>query len=86
VKVKGGVTQTQTVEGTISKDELLALVRETFSIPDGALTRFYVSSPSNYGIQLQASGMLCGSQLVDVTTDEPLRFRISWNVDAKKQG
>jgi hypothetical protein len=84
VKVKGGVTQTQVVEGTISKDELLALVRETFSVPEGASARFYLHGPHNYGIQMQVGAY--APQLVDLTRDEPLRFRITWDVDAHKQG
>lgn len=87
MKVKGGVTQTQTVEGTISKDELLALVRDTFAIPDGAKARFYVHTNFNYGLQMQiSSGVSVAPQLADITASEPLRFRITWDVDAQKQG
>jgi hypothetical protein len=89
VKVQGGVTQTQVVEGSISKEELLALVRETIHIPEGAKVRFYAESRASYGLLMNqhAQGISPVGQLVDVTTDEPLHFKITWEVPvAPKQG
>lgn len=85
VKVKGGVTQTQVVEGSISRAELLALVRETFQIPVGATARFYAVTHA-FQAQLLANGAI-GTPLVDVTDEHPLKFRITWEVPvAQKQG
>jgi hypothetical protein len=82
VKVKGGVTQTQVVEGTISLTELLALVRETVHIPEHASARFYAQSAVEWG-QCQ----LPQQKTVDVSADHPLRFRITWESPlARKQG
>lgn len=85
MKVHGGVTQTQVIEGSISKDELLALVRETIHIPEGAKARFYAESRVSYGLLMNqhAQGISPG-QLVDVTTDEPLHFKITWEVAVAK--
>jgi hypothetical protein len=85
MKAKGGVTQTQVVEGSISKAELLALVRDTFHIPEGATARFYTVTYA-YQAQLLAHGAI-GTPLVDVTDEHPLKFRITWEVPlAEKQG
>lgn len=87
MKVQGGVTQTQTVEGSISKDELLALVRETIHIPEGAKARFFAESRVNYQLLMNQAGNIGGlpvGQLVDVTTDEPLHFKITWEVAVAK--
>ena len=85
MKVRGGVTRTQVVEGSISAAELLALVRETVHIPEGATARFYTAT-HHYQAQLLAHGAV-GTPLVDVTDSSPLKFRITWEVPvAEKQG
>jgi len=87
VKVKGGVTQTQVVEGTISASDLLALVRETFSIPERAHARFYATDNTYGGMQLLAAQQHLVPPLIDVTDASPLKFRITWEVPvAEKQG
>lgn len=86
MKVAGGIKQLQTVEGTIDPRELLALVRDSIHIPEGATARFYVHG--NYvGYTLIQSSNHVGEALHDVTTATPLHFRITWEVPvAPKQG
>ena len=89
MKVKGGVTQTQVVEGSISEAELLALVRETIHIPEGAAARFYTENNMGYGLLMQqsAQGISPVAQRIDVSHNHPLKFRITWEVPvAEKQG
>lgn len=76
MKVQGAITNTQTLKGTISKDELLGFVRETFHIPPTATARFYVVAPNAYLNQHQPA---C-SPLVDVDKDHPLTFMIEWSL------
>lgn len=83
MKVQGGIKQLQTVEGTIDPRELLALVRESIHIPEGATARFYVHG--NYaGYALIQSSHIGGEALQDVTTTTPLHFRITWEVPVAK--
>lgn len=85
MKVQGGVTQTQTIEGTISMEELLALVRETIHVPPGAHARFYATGHS-LTYQMNIHGQQCGA-LADITAESPLKFRITWELPvAEKQG
>lgn len=83
MKVKGGVTQTQVVEGSISKAELLALVRETVHIPAGAAVRFYATGQCSYGL-IVSSQQLGPAPTADVTDLSPLKFRITWEVPVAK--
>ncbi len=85
MKVAGGIKQLQTVEGTIDPRELLALVRESIHIPDGATARFYVRG--NYGGYSLIQSSNLGEAPHDVTPVTPLHFRITWEVPvAPKQG
>lgn len=79
MKVKGAVLQSQVIEGTISASDLLALVRETFSIPERAQARFYVTDTSYGGMQVLVSQHLV-PPVIDVTNASPLKFRITWEV------
>lgn len=82
MNIQGKVTKKQTVEGSITKAELLALVRQTLHIPDGATATFYVTDTGrNQGLFQQA--VACGQlQPAFVAVDEaqPLRFTITWSL------
>jgi hypothetical protein len=85
VKVQGSVTKTQSLKGTISKAELLALVRETFAIPGNAKARFYAHTDVASFTLTQFPG--CAPAHTDITESSPLRFVIDWELpDAEKQG
>jgi hypothetical protein len=84
VKVKGAVQQTQVVEGIISASDLLALVRETFSIPERAHARFFATDNSYGGQLMLASQQHAIPPLIDVTDSSPLKFRITWEVPVAK--
>lgn len=78
MKVQGKVKQT--VEGTITTADLLALIRETFHIPEDATARFYT-----YAAHVHQQ--MLASPVVDVGDSNPLRFTIEWPTDApSKQG
>lgn len=79
MKVQGAITKTQTLKGTITKDELLAYVRGTFHVPAHATARFYVvvRSPSYLQSSMQGAPI---SPLVDVDKDQPLTFMIDWSL------
>lgn len=83
MKIQGKVTKKQTIEGSITRADLLALVRQTFHIPDGAAATFYVTDTGrNQGLIQQA--LICSSQLqstfVPVDEAQPLRFTITWSL------
>lgn len=84
MKVKGAVLQSQVVEGTISASDLLALVRETFQIPERAHARFYATDNSYGGMQLLAAQQRLVPPVIDVTDASPLKFRITWEVPVAK--
>jgi hypothetical protein len=88
VKVKGGVTRTQSLKGTISKADLLALVRETFAIPDNAKACFYIiDNNACYSQAIMMGSSPMPSPLVDVTDTAPLHFIVDWELpDAREQG
>lgn len=80
MKVQGTVKRTQTIEGSISKAELLALVRETMNIPEGATATFYVNDyrPNVAMVAGQWGGMV--SQTANIDESAPLKFTISWSL------
>jgi hypothetical protein len=80
MKVQGAITKTQTLKGTISSRELLALVRATVHVPEDAKARFYVCAPGGYLHQ----GMQPVSPLVDVDDAHPLTFMIDWSLPVGK--
>lgn len=83
MKVTGSVTRTQSLKGTISKKELLGLVRETFVVPENAKARFYIIDDSGGTMtsQLIYSSMPSPpSPLVDVTDTRPMHFMIDWEL------
>jgi hypothetical protein len=81
MKVQGKVSRTQTIEGSISKAELLALVRETINIPAEAEARFYL--PSQQSVMAQQQGVYA-QVLSYVYDNEPLQFRITWSLPVGK--
>lgn len=91
MKVQGRVTRTQTIEGSISTADLLALVRQTFDIPDGATATFHALDSQRMTGLLQSQILNCGSILpsaiVQVDDTNPVRFRITWSLPlGEKQG
>ena len=82
MKVKGAVLYSQVVEGTISASDLLALVRETFQIPERAHARFYATDNSYGGIGLVSAQQI--PPLIDVSDSSPLKFRITWELPVAK--
>lgn len=80
MKVQGAITKTQTIKGTISKAELLAMVRSSIHVPDGASARFYVAmrNPGHY------QGMHPISPIVDIDEQSPLTFMIDWSLPVGK--
>ena len=89
MKVQGKVTRTQTIEGSISPADLLALVRQTFEIPEGATATFHALDSGRMTGLLHAQ-IGCGhlpSAVVQVDDTNPLRFRITWSLPlGEKQG
>jgi hypothetical protein len=88
MKVQGKVSRTQTIEGSISKAELLALVRETMNIPEGAVAVFSLinaEGPGYFHQQIVAGGVspLANSSTF-VTEQNPLRFHITWSLPVGK--
>lgn len=65
MKIKAKTTTTTTIEGTIHKHELLAFVRQTLGIPDGATVDFFTASVDT----------------TYVDDGKPLLFTATWNVD-----
>ncbi|HET8957343.1 MAG TPA: hypothetical protein VFM95_02685 [Microcella sp.] len=86
MRVKGKACRSQVIEGTISATELLALVRETFAIPDHAEASFHVIDPGSLqgrlGMQV-ASGFM-PANIVQVTDGAPVHFRITWSLPVGK--
>jgi hypothetical protein len=84
VKVQGTVKRTQTIEGSISKAELLALVRETMNIPEGASAVFYVNDyrPNPAQLMGQYGGMASSTAHIDESA--PLKFTITWSLPVGK--
>jgi hypothetical protein len=81
MKVKGSVKRTQTIEGTIAPHDLLVLIRETFSIPDGATATFHVADTGTHtGALIQAQLGWPPTPLVQVTDGNPVRFRVEWSL------
>lgn len=83
MKVQGQLTltRTQTLKGSVSKDELLAFVRETVAVPSHAMARFYVVATGDYlthRVMQQMAPVM--SPLVDVDKDHPLHFVIEWSL------
>jgi hypothetical protein len=79
MKVRGAIVSTQTIKGTISKEELLALVRETVHVPNDAKPRFYVAAPSAY---LHQGGPV--SSIIYLEDSNPLTFMIEWSLPVGK--
>ena len=87
MKVQGTVKRTQTIEGSISKAELLALVRETMNIPEGAQAVFSVVNAEGgyFHHQIIAGGMSpLASSSTFVTEQNPLKFSITWSLPVGK--
>lgn len=83
MKVQGKVTRTQTIEGSISPTDLLALVRQTFDIPEGATATFHALDSQRMTGLLQSQIMAgCGipAAVVQIDDSNPLRFRITWSL------
>lgn len=89
MKVAGKVTRTQTIEGSISPADLLALVRQTFDIPEGATATFHALDSGRMTALLQSQivhGCIAPA-VVQVDETNPLRFRITWSLPlGEKQG
>jgi hypothetical protein len=73
MKVQGAITQTQTIKGTISKEELVAFVRETVHVPFNATVRFCVVASSD-----------SVHPIVDIDSSHPLTFLIEWSLPVGK--
>jgi hypothetical protein len=81
MKVQGKTIRTQTIEGTITVTDLLALVRETFVIPDRAKATFHViDSGSRHGTLVQAQLGWQPSPVIQITDGTPVHFRIDWSL------
>jgi hypothetical protein len=65
VKVSGKAFHTQRIEGTITETDLLALVRETFHIPEEAHAEFWANGDDEECL---------------VTVKHPLTFTITWSL------
>ncbi len=76
----------QTIEGSISREELLALVRGTLNIPDHAIASFHLQGSYSSQQLVNMGGGVLPDTKVYVTEDSPVRFRITWDTDAQKQG
>lgn len=91
MKVQGKVSRTQTIEGSISPSDLLALVRQTFDIPEGATATFHALDSQRMTGLMQSQIINCGSiipsAIVQVDDTNPVRFRITWSLPlGEKQG
>jgi hypothetical protein len=90
VKIEGKVCRTETVEGSIPPAALLALVRQTFDIPEGATATFHALDSQRMTGLLQAQINVSGympSAVVQIDETNPLRFRVSWSLPlGEKQG
>lgn len=69
MKITPKTTVSQHLKGSISAPELLALVRQTVEIQEGAEVRFYVEAPASRDVED-----------VNVDADTPLRFEASWSL------
>lgn len=85
MKVKGSVKRTQTIEGTIAPNDLFGLIRETFSIPEGATVTFHVKDPGSHtGALVQAQLGWHPLAIVQVTDSNPILFRVDWSLPVGK--
>lgn len=82
MKVQGNVTRKQTIEGTLSKEDLLSLVKANVAVPPEAEAQFFVYAPGElrYGV----AGQLSVSSAIYVDSNVPLRFRITWSLPVGK--
>lgn len=87
MKVQGKVTRTQTIEGSISPADLLALIRRTFEVPEGATATFHALDSQRMTGLMQAQMGWQPTPIVQVDDANPLRFRITWSLPlGEKQG
>lgn len=91
MKVQGKVTRTQTIEGSISPADLLALIRQTFDVPEGATATFHALDSQRMTGLLQSQVIVSSgcipSAIVQIDETNPLRFRITWSLPlGEKQG
>lgn len=83
MKVKGNVSRSQTIDGSISKAELLALVRESIHVPEGATAQFYASSEPSHSLlhqHVMLTSQMQPDMLVPITDTRPIQFRITWSL------
>lgn len=83
MKVAGNVTSKLSVEGTLSKEDLLALVKASLDIPKDAEAGFFVYAASP-DVIYRPGAQLGVSAAVYIDTNTPLRFRITWSVPVGK--
>lgn len=81
--MKVAATRTQTVEGSITPADLLALVKETIHVPEGATATFHALDSGRMTGLMQQQISLASygpSPVVQVDDSNPLRFRITWSL------
>lgn len=80
MKVQGKVQQTQRIEGNITPADLLALVRETFIIPEGAEATFHIIDTGLRPGLIQAQMGWQASPVVQIGETNPVKFVITWSL------
>jgi hypothetical protein len=80
MKVSGKTIRTQTIEGTITVTDLLALVRETFVIPERATAAFRIlDNGTKTGLVAAQLGCFT-SPIIQIGEGNPIRFAITWSL------
>lgn len=80
MKLQGKARRTQRLEGTITRADLLELVRGTFIIPDDAIADFSVADTGSRSGLLQAQMGYQPASFVLIGDSNPVRVTITWSL------